>query len=160
MTDYSFVTRWRVSAPVERVWDAVVRSEEWPQWWRAVTRVQVLAAGDPQTGIGRDVRLTWRTQLPYGFTFDVKVVRIEPNHLLEGRARGDLEGTGLWILTRDGDDTIVQYDWNVRTNKAWMNALAPLLRPAFAYNHDVVMRWGAEGLARRLNAPVTRLAER
>lgn len=117
----------------------------------------MLAEGDPQSGIGRTIRLTWRTQLPYGFTFDVRLVRIEPNHLLEGQARGDLEGTGLWTLTRDGDNTIVQYDWNVRTNKSWMNVLAPILRGAFTYNHDVVMRWGAEGLARRLGVTVTRV---
>ena len=159
MTGYSFVTRWRAAAPAERVWDAIIRSDEWPQWWRAVTRVQVLAPGDPQTGIGRDIRLTWRTQLPYGFTFDVKAVRIEPYQLLEGQARGDLEGMGLWTLTRDGDGTLVQYDWNVRTNKGWMNALAPLLRPAFAYNHNVVMRWGKEGLAKRLGVRVTEVSE-
>ncbi|MEA2376163.1 MAG: hypothetical protein QOD13_70, partial [Thermoleophilaceae bacterium] len=28
--------------------------------------------------------------------------------------------------------------------------LAPVARPVFEYNHDVVMRWGGEGLARRL----------
>jgi hypothetical protein len=31
-----------------------------------------------------------------------------------------------------------------------MNLLAPLARPVFAWNHDVVMRWGGEGLARLL----------
>ena len=31
-----------------------------------------------------------------------------------------------------------------------MNALGPVARPVFEYNHDVVMRWGGEGLARRL----------
>ena len=28
--------------------------------------------------------------------------------------------------------------------------LAPVARPVFEYNHDVVMRWGGEGLAQRL----------
>jgi hypothetical protein len=31
-----------------------------------------------------------------------------------------------------------------------MNLLAPVAQPVFEYNHDVVMRWGGEGLARRL----------
>jgi hypothetical protein len=35
-----------------------------------------------------------------------------------------------------------------------MNALAPLLRPAFVWNHDWVMRQGGEGLARRLGVPL------
>ena len=48
--------------------------------------------------------------------------------------------------------TAVLYEWHVETSKRWMNLLAPLARPVFAYNHDVVMRWGGEGLARRLGA--------
>jgi hypothetical protein len=31
-----------------------------------------------------------------------------------------------------------------------MNLLAPIARPLFKWNHDVVMHWGGEGLARRL----------
>ena len=156
MADYSFVTRWRVDAPLERVWDAIIHPETWPQWWKAVVKTVELAPGGADS-IGRTLRYTWRTQLPYGFTFDMRVTRIEPMSVIEGQASGDLEGTGRWTFTREGEGTRVRYDWNVRTNKAWMNALAPLLRPAFAYNHDVVMRWGAEGLAKLLKTRVTAL---
>jgi hypothetical protein len=38
-----------------------------------------------------------------------------------------------------------------------MNALSPILRPLFEYNHDIVMRWGAEGLAKLLNVRVESL---
>ncbi|MBI5880034.1 MAG: SRPBCC family protein [Chloroflexi bacterium] len=155
MTDYSFVTRWQIAAPLERVWDVIVDSPNWPQWWRAVARVQMLSEGDPPMFLGRDLRLTWRTQLPYGFTFDIKLTRIEPLHIIEGQARGELEGTGLWTFTRDGAGTLLQYDWTVRTNVPWMNTFAPLLKPAFVYNHNVVMRWGKEGLAKRLGVRVS-----
>ena len=47
--------------------------------------------------------------------------------------------------------TAVTYEWNVEHDEAWMNLLAPVARPVFAYNHDMVMRWGGEGLARRLD---------
>ena len=33
-----------------------------------------------------------------------------------------------------------------------MNLLGPVARPAFAWNHDLVMRQGAFGLAHRLGA--------
>jgi hypothetical protein len=35
-----------------------------------------------------------------------------------------------------------------------MNRLAPVARPLFAWNHDAVMRQGAEGLAHLLDAPL------
>jgi hypothetical protein len=47
---------------------------------------------------------------------------------------------------------MVRYDWWVHTNRTWMNALAPLLRPVFQWNHGAVMREGGAALARRLDA--------
>jgi len=35
-----------------------------------------------------------------------------------------------------------------------MNFLAPIARPLFEWNHNVVMNWGAEGLKKRLGANV------
>ena len=42
----------------------------------------------------------------------------------------------------------------MRTSRAWMNRLAPVARPLFAWNHDAVMRQGAAGLAALLDAPL------
>jgi hypothetical protein len=39
----------------------------------------------------------------------------------------------------------------VKTTKLWMNLLAPIARPLFAWNHDQVMKAGYEGLKKRLN---------
>ena len=38
----------------------------------------------------------------------------------------------------------------MHTTKGWMNALAPLLRGAFAWNHNWVMRNGGTGIAELL----------
>jgi hypothetical protein len=35
-----------------------------------------------------------------------------------------------------------------------MNLLAPIARPLFKWNHNVVMSWGAKGLEERLGATV------
>jgi Homeodomain-like domain len=36
--------------------------ENWPQWWRAVKRVELLQAGDAD-GLGAAHRMTWKTEL-------------------------------------------------------------------------------------------------
>jgi hypothetical protein len=117
-----------------------------------VTRADLLEQGDDD-GVGRLWRFTWRSRLPYDLTFDSRVVRREPPHLLEGRAEGELIGVGRWRLY-EGPGTAVVYEWNVRTARAWMNRAAPVARPLFAWNHDAVMRQGANGLARLLGAPL------
>lgn len=149
MADYNFVTLWRLDAPLDAVWDLIYRSEEWPMWWRGVERVEVLEDGDANH-VGGVRRYTWKSKLPYRLTFDMRMVRVEPRSLIEGEAFGELAGRGLWTFTGAGRTTDVRYDWRVETTKPWMNLLAPLARPLFKWNHDVVMAWGAEGLNKRL----------
>lgn len=149
MAYYSFVTNWRLRAPIERVWDAIVRTEEWPQWWPSVVVVRVLQDGD-ESGVGRVVEYTFKGRLPYLLKFTMATTRVEPPVALEGTASGELVGTGRWRLLQEGDETLATYHWDVSTTKPWMNALAPLLRPLFGWNHDYVMSEGGRGLARWL----------
>lgn len=153
MKTYNFVTVWRVEAPIERVWNEIHNSHDWPTWWRGVESVVEIAKGD-ETGVGSIHRYTWKSKLPYRLSFDMKTTRVEPPTLLEGIAIGELQGRGRWQLSSEGSETIVRYDWNVETTKRWMNLLSPIARPLFEWNHNVVMNWGAEGLAKRLGARV------
>lgn len=149
-TQFVLVTDWHFDAPIERVWALIEDVEGWPSWWRAVRKVELLEPGGTD-GVGTVRRLTWATALPYTLAFDVEMVRVESGRLSEGRAFGDLDGTGIWTLSEEAGGTHVRYDWRVDVTKAWMRLFAPLLRPVFAWNHNVVMRWGEEG-ARRLLA--------
>jgi hypothetical protein len=83
--------------------------------------------------------------------FRVLTTRVELPLLIEGTADGELAGFGRWRFF-GGRETAVTYEWHVRTTKRWMNVLSPSARPAFAANHDWVMRRGGEGLARLLGA--------
>jgi hypothetical protein len=146
---FNLVTQWRVKSPLKPVWDEIVRPDDWPQWWRAIKRVEMLREGDAD-GVGAERRLTWRTALPYDVTFEMRSIRIEPMSVIEGRATGELQGLGRWTFDVDGPTTLVRYDWRVDVTKPWMRTFAPVLRPAFVWNHGVVMGWGYEGLCRRL----------
>ena len=90
--------------------------------------------------------------MPYTLTFDSELISLERFQRMEGRAFGELQGKGIWTFREDAGTTFVRYDWQVRTTKAWMNLLAPLARPLFAWNHDKVMAGGFEGLSRRTRA--------
>ena len=117
--------------------------EGWQSWWRGVERTSVL---------GNDrYRVAWRSRIPYELEFDFEVGRTDPPREMEGRATGALTGSGHWRLFEQAGVTAVLYEWDVRTTKRWMNALGSVARPVFAHNHDLVMRWGGEGLARRLD---------
>lgn len=94
-------------------------------------------------------RYVWRSRIPYPVEFQTVTRRVERPRVIEADASGGLDGTGIWRFY-EGDGTAVTYDWSVRTTKAWMNAVAPVGRPLFAWNHHAIMRWGGAGLARHL----------
>jgi uncharacterized protein YndB with AHSA1/START domain len=155
MAAYSFVTRWRVEAPIDRVFETIADVERWPSWWRGVRSVQLLARGDEQ-GIGTVHRYDFRSALPYSLVFEVRDTEIVRPTSLAGESSGELLGIGRWTLTAEAEAvTHVRYDWNIRTTRWWMNLLAPVSRGVFTWNHDVIMDWGREGLARELGVPVT-----
>ena len=152
MARYSFLTTWCLDgADLERVFEAIHESERWPAWWKGVESVVELEQGDDD-GVGSLGRYVWKSRLPYRLEFDMRTTRVERPNYLEGRSIGELAGEGRWRLFQNGDVTAVLYEWDVETTSRWMNLLAPLARPVFAWNHDAVMRRGGEGLARLLGA--------
>ncbi len=156
MADYSFVTIWRLEAPIDRVWELIDDASSWPDWWPSVLAVEEI--GDPGAA-SRETdrqrrRFTMKGRLPYALRFEMALIRRDPPRLLEGAATGELEGVGRWTLTEGGTPgtTVARYDWNIRTTRWWMNAFAPLpfVDAIFRLNHHAVMRDGLVGIRRRL----------
>lgn len=145
-TQYRFLTTWLLDSPREPVWDVIFDQRSWPRWWRGVREVVEIDPGDAD-GVGSHSRLTWRSRLPYDLVFEARTRTVRKPYLIEADASGELSGEGRWRLFEQGGVTAAVYEWNVSTTRAWMNALAPALRPAFTANHDWVMRNGATGIA-------------
>jgi hypothetical protein len=148
---YCFVTRWQLKAPVEEVWDAIYNSLEWPGWWKGVIAARSIEEGD-ERGINGIREYTWKSVLPYKLHFSSRLIEREDYKRLYGIASGQLEGEGTWHFFEKDGISYIECDWRVSTNIKWMNALSFMLRPLFRYNHTVVMKWGAKGLAKKLNA--------
>jgi hypothetical protein len=151
MKPYVFRSVWCLRAPVDVVWDAITDSLHWPEWWRGVRRVEEIEAERPG-GLGHLRRYEWRSLLPYSLLMDIRSTETLYPETIKGTIEGALQGTGFWHLHQDGDICTVQYDMTVVTTKWWMKLTAPYARPLYRWNHHQIMRWGAEGLAARLNA--------
>ena len=145
---YRFLTTWVLDASLEDVWDAIYEIERWPDWWRGVEEVTKLRAGD-EDDVGAVFRHRWRSRIPYTVEFEVETTRVDPLRMIGAVARGKLAGTGTWRFW-EASAIAVTYEWNVATTALWMNAVAPVARPVFEWNHHAIMRRGAEGLARRV----------
>jgi hypothetical protein len=149
VADYHLLTIWRIDAALTQVYDAIHDSMLWPEWWSGAEKVEQTTDGDGN-GINSVRRYSWQGELPYPVVFDVRATRIEARVAIEGCARGDLEGSGRWHFAHDGEASVVQFEWHVRSTRWWMNLLAPLARPIFIRNHVKIMAQVGEGLAQRL----------
>lgn len=149
MAEYAFLTAWRIAAPRDTVFEAIHASERWPEWWDGVESVVKLEQGDAE-GCGSLGRYVWRSAMRYRLEFEMRITHVERPYRMDGSAVGELTGTGQWRLYEDEEGTVALFEWRVRTTRQWMNALAPIARPVFRWNHNRLMRAGGRGLARRL----------
>ena len=153
MAEYHYVSTWQLQAPIEQVWAALNDLEHLPTWYAGVQEARELAPGDAQ-GVGRRVRYVIKGRLPLRLAFEATTIRSMPPREQELQAEGELAGTGRWSLDQQGEVTTARYAWDVRTTRPWMNLLAPLTRPLFAWNSRGVMLQAGEGLARFLGVPL------
>ncbi len=150
---YSFLSHWRIKAPIDDVWQLIYDSEKWPEWWYGVESVVETRKGDTR-GIGSIRSYKMRSPMLYTLSFNIQLTERTDLKLLKGYASGELVGTGAWTFQQTGEEIDVQCHWQVITTKWWMNIFAFILRPIFQYNHAAVMRNGANCLARKLNSEV------
>ena len=136
---YHFVSHWSVDAPRDAVYVAIYEVTAYPAWWPEVKEARKL-----------DEQHLWmrtRSILPYDLAFELERTVAEPQAgILEARLTGDLEGVIRWSIDRVDDGCLITFDEQVTTNKAALNALAPIARPAFVANHALMMAHGQAGL--------------
>ena len=155
MPTYKFITYWKLNTTVEEVWNLISDISKWHEWWHGVLEVKVLKTGNDHN-LGASFAHTWRSFIPYKLQFVTEVTEIKPYDCIQATVTGELEGTGRWEFRDDGQGgTTVTYFWFVRTTRLWMNLTAPFLSGLFRWNHDTVMRWGGEGVSKKLKCDVT-----
>jgi hypothetical protein len=146
MALYHFVTIWRFDQPIDRVWEAINKAEDYPHWWPNILYYKCLTPNNPR-GIGACGQRAVRGFLPYSLEYTTTITKTEAPRDLAYLAEGDLVGDGRFALHEVAEGTEVVLFWNVATKGRWLNFLAPILKWLFAWNHHYVMQRGQRGLA-------------
>jgi hypothetical protein len=152
LNDYYFVTRWRVPAAAEEVYDIMHDAAQYPRWWPAVyLKAEPLAPGADG---GPRFRFYSKGWLPYTLRWESEEIRADRPNSFTIRATGDFNGRGIWTFCQHGPYTDVDFDWQLRADKPLLRNLSPVLKPMFAANH----RWAMEQGRRSLELEVMRRA--
>lgn len=163
MAHYQFQSEWALTAAVDRVFELACHPEDFSAWWPSVKTSKLLEEGD-EDGVGTRAAYTLRSPFVYSMRFVTTTVEVDRPSRIHALVRGDLIGTGTYLLEGDEYRTRVRFVWNVSTTKTWMNLFAPVARPLFVRAHQHVMRKGALAMAKRLDGTLlsakTEVAER
>lgn len=139
LTHYVFRSVWSVDASFADVRAVLADVGTYPAWWPEIRTVKDLGGGR--------FEMVARSLLPYELRF-VSEERTENRQpgVIDARLSGDLEGFARWTIEAVGAGCKLVYDQEVDTHKTLLNALAPVARPGFRFNHSLMMRHGQAGL--------------
>ena len=134
----------------QEVWDVLADAQLLPLWWGEVYKeIEKLTPVDRPT-VGAKVRARVRGFLPYELNFILEAVELEPGKVVAVKTGGDFDGLWRAVLTPSGKGTHVDLTWQVLVERPILKFFAPLLRPAFAWNHRWTTPRGEAGLRRYL----------
>lgn len=142
---YRFRSVWRLSGPVDDVFDVVTDPGSYPLWWPDIH------------GVGRidddTAEVVCKSVLPYALVF--RLHRAEQDaragRLLVGMT-GDLEGFCRSTVVQRPRSVTLEITQEVVVNKRLLKLLAPVARPVFRANHAAMMWRGQHGLRRFLSS--------
>jgi hypothetical protein len=144
---FRFDESWEIpGSNVLEVYGVISRGELLPQWWKGVyLHAEKLTPGD-EPKVGDRIRARARGFLPYELNFIVEAVELEPVRRVVVKTIGDFDG--VWSATLEQRENGVHIDlvWEVTVLRPILRSLAPLLRPAFAWNHRWTTPRGERGL--------------
>jgi hypothetical protein len=144
---FRFEESWTIpqASPAE-VWDVLARGELLPQWWRGVYLEAEKLDSSAEPRVGARVRAKARGFLPYRLNFIITATELIPGQLVAVKTSGDFDGVWRAVLSPAGDGTRADLTWEVIVEQPILKFLAPVLRPAFAWNHRWTTPRGEQGL--------------
>lgn len=149
--DYRLVTQCSFMAPARAVWDVTVNVCSYPEWWPYIHAVAI-QGGEAVLQEGSDITYTIKGVLPHTLQFQVHVTRCIPFSRIEMTASGDLEGTGVSLLTEDDGGTRATFQWHVALTPPLLKRLSQwrFFHQLFVWNHDFAMRSAVKNMQKRV----------
>ena len=150
---FRFDESWKLpGARVDEVYEVLSHGELLPEWWKGVyLEAERLSAGEAPM-VGDRIRAKARGFLPYELKFVVEAVELDPGRRVVVKTIGDFDGLWSATLHQETDGVRVDLIWQVTVLRPILRVLAPLLRPAFAWNHRWTTPRGEKGLREYLAA--------
>jgi hypothetical protein len=143
---------WRIEGSIDAVYHHLTRARNYPVWWPAIPRVDVLSDGD-EPSVGNSVRMHVKSVLPYHVDWVMTTTKLDPprfvetdNQLVLG-GRLHLSGSTTVRLEQQGPVVdVVQEEVLEAVGWHLPGPLRALANRLFQMNHTSAANGGARGL--------------
>ena len=136
---------WRFDVGVAELWRVLSRTEDFPKWWTWLHRFESEGLVE-----GTTARCLVRAPVPYSFRFDLDVVRVVPEELVETRVRGGMEGEArLELAPADPSSSEARIVWRLEMRERLLRTAALLARPVLDWGQQWIVDTGVNQFRRR-----------
>ena len=144
---FRFEESWELpDAKVDDVYHVLSHGELLPLWWKGVYLEAHKLSDTKEQTVGHRLRVRARGFLPYELNFVIQAVELDPDRKVAVKTVGDFESLWTAALSQRGTGVHVDLVWQVTVLRPILKFLAPVLRPAFAWNHRWTTPRGEKGL--------------
>ncbi|MEE3715859.1 SRPBCC family protein [Tumidithrix elongata RA019] len=148
---YHFIAHWYFNAPIEHVWKEIEDTSNISGWLRDFRKVTPRSVQKEERR-SVDIDVEYRGDLPYTFRFSMRVIKVEPPHLLELEATGNLIGRGKWVLRSQDQGKAATYFWDVTVANPFFALFVkfPWFKAITERNHNATMDRAYQALKQKL----------
>ena len=142
---FSLDRTWRFDVPVSELWRVLSRTEDFPRWWTWLHRFESDGLVE-----GTTARCQVRAPVPYSFRFDLDVVRVVPERLVETRVRGGMQGEArLEVADAGHGASEARIAWTLEMRDPLLRTAALVARPVLDWGQQWIVDTGVNQFRRR-----------
>jgi uncharacterized protein YndB with AHSA1/START domain len=136
---------WRFDVSAPELWRVLSRTEDFPRWWTWLHRFESSGLVE-----GTTARCLVRAPVPWSFRFDLDVVRVVPERLVETHVRGAMQGEArLEVTDVDPWSSEARIVWRLELRERLLRSAAVVARPVLEWGQNWIVDTGVNQFRRR-----------
>lgn len=140
---FRFDGRWVFPVATAELWRSLSRTDRFQEWWPWLRTLE--SDGLVEGSVSRCVV---RAPLPYSLTFEVAVLEVVPERVVDTRVSGDLEGPARLDLAAHPDGCEARLSWELELRAPLLRAGSVVARPLMEWGHNWVVDTGVRQFRR------------
>ena len=140
---FTFDGRWVFAVPPAGLWEAVSRTDRFQEWWPWLRSLESEGLVE-----GSVARCVVRAPVPYSLRFEVAIVEVVTERLVDTRVSGDLEGPARLDVAPHPDGSEARLSWELELRDPLLRAASRVGRPLMEWGHNWVIDNGVRQFRR------------